>query len=88
MKVVIPQQHLLPKQDGKFKLVGPKNNKLDQTKMFYIVNMRKELCRESICYPDGSLKLKYFNIKKGHYWTQKESAKLLEGILKHGACKF
>ena len=56
--------------------------------MQYIINMRKELCKDNICFPDGSLNLKYFNVKKGHYWSHKETKLLIAGVLAHGATKF
>ena len=37
---------------------------------------------------DGSLNFKYFNVKKGHYWSKEENERLLEGVLKFGACAF
>ena len=50
--------------------------------------MRKALCRENISFADGSLNLKYFNVKKGHYWSHKENEKLIKGVIKHGACQY
>ena len=50
---------------------------LDDEKMKYIINMRKALCKDNICFADGSLNLKYFNVKKGHYWSQKETKALI-----------
>lgn len=50
--------------------------------------MRKALCKDNICFPDGSLNLKYFNVKKGHYWSRKETKLLLKGVLAHGATAF
>ena len=85
---IIPQQHLLPKTDGLTKRVGSMHNTLDQKKMRYIINMRKSLCKDNICFPDGSLNLKYFNVKKGHYWSHKENQKLIEGVIEFGACNF
>ena len=41
--------------------------------MNYIINMRKALCKENIITGDGSLNLKYFNVKKGHYWSKNEN---------------
>ena len=43
--------------------------------------MRKSLCDENIIQTDGSLNLKYFNVKKGHYWSEKENESLIEGVL-------
>ena len=56
--------------------------------MHYIINMRKALCKENIIIEDGSLNLKYFNVKKGHYWSKKENDKLTEGVIKYGACQY
>lgn len=39
-------------------------------------------------FEDGSLNFKYFNVKKGHYWSKEENERLIEGVLKHGACQF
>lgn len=84
----LPQQHLLPKAEGSAKRVGSIHNELDQKKMRYIIDMRKSLCKDNICFPDGSLNLKYFNVKKGHYWSHKENQRLVEGVIAHGACEF
>lgn len=56
--------------------------------MQYIINMRKSLCKDNICFPDGSLNLKYFNVKKGHYWSRKETKLLLKGVINFGATDF
>ena len=51
--------------------------------------MRKDLCKDTnVCLDDGSLNLKYFNVKKGHYWSQEENEKLIKGVIKYGACSF
>lgn len=76
-----PQQHLLPKQNIKN---GSISNTLDAKKMKYIIEMRKALCNENIMQKDGSLNLKYFNVKKGHYWSQNETKMLIEAVLAHG----
>ena len=86
--VAIPQQHLLPKQDGKTKTIGSKYNHLDPDKMQYIINMRKDLCKDNICSKDGSLNLKYFNVKKGHYWSSKENELLVQGVIEFGVLAF
>ena len=88
--VSIPQQHLLPKAvEGQTKHVGSTHNALDEQKMKYIISMRKSLCKDNICFSDGSLNLKYFNVKKGHYWSkEKETKKLIEGVIKHGATQY
>lgn len=85
---VIPQQHLLPKSDGKSHKIGSVHNELDEKKMKYIVNMRKALCNDQICFSDGSLNLKYFNVKKGHYWSKKENDLLIKGVIQFGATNF
>ena len=56
--------------------------------MQYIIFMRKALCKDNICFEDGSLNLKYFNVKKGHYWSKKENKLLIEGVIKYGANDF
>ena len=75
------QQHLIPKVNEAEKLknihIGSVYNKLDDQKIKYIINMRKSLCNNNIVFEDGSLNLKYFNVKKGHYWSQKENEKLV-----------
>ena len=83
-----PQQHLIPKQEGKEMRIGSVHNQLDDKKMKYIINMRKALCKDNICFEDGSLNLKYFNVKKGHYWSHKENDKLIEGVIEYGATDF
>jgi len=50
--------------------------------------MRKALCKNNICLEDGSLNLKYFNVKKGHYWSKVENDKLINGVILHGACEY
>ena len=50
--------------------------------------MRKALCKNNICLGDGSLNLKYFNVKKGHYWSKTENDKLIEGVILYGACEY
>jgi len=64
------------------------HNQLDEQKMKYIIAMRKDLCKENICFKDGSLNLKYFNVKKGHYWSKNENDQLIQGIIKHGPTAF
>ena len=84
----IPQQHLLPKSEGQSKRIGSRHNQLDEKKMQYIIGMRKALCKDDICFSDGSLNLKYFNVKKGHYWSQKETKQLVKGVIQYGALAF
>ena len=83
----LPQSHLLPKPgpDGK---VGSENNQLDENKVNYILQMRKALCKENIILDDGSLNLKYFNVKKGHYWSKNETKILQKSLLKYAPCQF
>ena len=64
---LLPQQHLLPKQQNI--RVGSSNNELDNKKRKYIIEMRNSLCDKNIIQQDGSLNLKYFNVKKGQYWS-------------------
>ena len=73
--------HLLPKAEGK---VGSKHNELNEPKLKYIIGMRKSLCNEDICQKNGALNLKYFNVKKGHYWSKRENELLAKGVLEFG----
>jgi hypothetical protein len=53
--------------------------------------MRQGLSQENskhIIFEDGSLNFKYFNVKKGHYWSREENERLLEGVLRFGATDF
>ena len=51
--------------------------------------MRKDLCNPEICSKvDGSLNLKYFNVKKGHYWSKDCNEKLIQGVVKFGAVNY
>ena len=50
--------------------------------------MRKSLIKEDIIQPDGSLNLKYFNVKKGQYWSARENELLIKGVLKYGPTQF
>jgi hypothetical protein len=50
--------------------------------------MRKNLCDKNIIQSDGSLNLKYFNVKKGQYWSLAENSKLIDGVLKFGATDY
>lgn len=34
------------------------------------------------------MNFKYFNVKKGHYWSKEENERLLEGVLRYGATDF
>ena len=85
---VLAQNHLLPKQDQR---LGSENNELEVGKRNYIIAMRQDLSAENskhIIFEDGSLNFKYFNVKKGHYWSKEENEKLLEGVLRFGATDF
>ena len=64
------------------------NNVMTAEKQQYIVKMRKDLCGGDICNNDGDLNLKYFNVKKGQYWSPKEKALLIEAVIKHGPTKY
>ena len=47
-------------------------------KQQYIIKMRKDLIGDTdICDNDGELNIKYFNVKKGQYWSPKEKDKLI-----------
>lgn len=53
--------------------------------------MRQGLSSENskhITFDDGSLNFKYFNVKKGHYWSKEENERLMEGVLRFGATDF
>ncbi len=41
-----------------------------------------------IFFEDGSLNFKYFNVKKGHYWSKTMNEKLMDAVIKHGATNF
>mmetsp|Transcript_6641 Transcript_6641/g.10678 ORF Transcript_6641/g.10678 Transcript_6641/m.10678 type:complete len:147 (+) Transcript_6641:30-470(+) len=84
----IPQAHLLPKSvDGE--QIGSTHNRLDIAKVKYIIAMRKELCcKNNICFKSGSLNLKYFNVKKGHYWSNKENEALRQAIVEFGPANY
>jgi len=71
--------------------MGSANNELDIAKRNYVIKMRQALIKENsknIVFEDGSLNFKYFNVKKGHYWSKEENDKLIQGVLKYGACEF
>ena len=66
-------------------------NELDFHKRNYIIKMRQGLAPENsknIIFEDGSLNFKYFNVKKGHYWSKEENEQLIDGVIKHGATDF
>ena len=64
------------------------NNSMNAEKTKYVLEMRKELCHEHIIHEDGSLNIKYFNVKKGQYWSNVENELLIEGVIKHGATAY
>jgi hypothetical protein len=86
----LPQTHLLPRGHQDLKL-GSVNNELDYAKRNYIIKMRQGLASENskhIIFEDGSLNFKYFNVKKGHYWSKEENERLIRGVIKFGATDF
>ena len=46
------------------------------------------MCKNNICFEDGSLNLKYFNVKKGHYWSKEENEMLVKGVMEFGAASY
>jgi hypothetical protein len=67
----------LPRHDVR---IGSMNNVLDIPKRNYVIKMRQSLITENsknIIFEDGSLNFKYFNVKKGHYWSKEENEKLI-----------
>ena len=74
-QAIAAQSHLLTQ--GR---MGSANNELDIAKRNYIIKMRQELIPQNsknIVFEDGSLNFKYFNVKKGHYWSKEENEKLI-----------
>jgi hypothetical protein len=64
---------------------------LDIPKRNYVIKMRQSLISENsknIIFEDGSLNFKYFNVKKGHYWSKEENEKLIQGVIRFGATDF
>ena len=82
-----PQQHLLPKQAQNSR-IGSMNNELEAKKRKYIIEMRKSLSDKNIIFPDGSLNLKYFNVKKGQYWSKEENRVLIQKVITYGPTAF
>ena len=79
---------MLPRLDVR---IGSMNNVLDIPKRNYVIKMRQGLIGENsknIIFEDGSLNFKYFNVKKGHYWSKEENEKLIAGVLRFGATDF
>ena len=64
------------------------NNQMNKERQDYVIGMRKALCNEHIIHDDGQLNIKYFNVKKGQYWSQLENERLILGIIEFGPCAF
>ena len=43
---------------------------------------------KNIIFEDGSLNFKYFNVKKGHYWSADENELLMNGVIEFGATDY
>ena len=84
----LPQQHLISRLANQ--RVGSVNNELDLSKRNYVIKMRQSFIdiNKDIYFEDGSLNFKYFNVKKGHYWSKEMNEELIRGVLKHGAAAF
>jgi hypothetical protein len=65
-------------------MMGTEFNQLNATKRKYIIEMRKCMIEKDVIYPDGSLNLKYFNVKKGQYWSNKEHDVLIKAVIAFG----
>lgn len=62
---------------------------MDANKLAYIKGMRIELCEQDILKRGtGELNVKYFNVKKGSYWSEREDELLLQLVLKFGPTNF
>jgi hypothetical protein len=82
MQVSKEEPPLLPHKRGQ-------NNKMDSEKGEYVVSMRKEITEEDIVNKtSGRLNAKYFNVKKGQYWSFRENSHLVRLILLYGATSF
>ena len=65
------------------------NNKITEEKQNYIKLMRIDLCDQDIISKStGALNLKYFNVKKGQYWSKRETKHLEKCLILYGATKF
>jgi hypothetical protein len=66
------------------------NNELDFQKRSYVIKMRQSFIdiNKDIYFEDGSLNFKYFNVKKGHYWSKEMNEELINGVLTYGATAF
>ena len=61
-------------------------NSLDEQKKAYVINMRKDLTDGDIVNKkNGKLNTRYFNVKKGQYWSKKEQMHLVRLIILYGA---
>ena len=61
------------------------NNGISSYKLNYIRKMRLDLCDPDMIQADtGLLNLKYFKVKKGSYWSDRETQILKRMILKFG----
>ena len=60
--------------------VGSAFNELDGKKRDYILRMRQSFIEvnKNIYFEDGSLNFKYFNVKKGHYWSHEINDQLIK----------
>jgi len=70
--------------------IGSVNNELDADKRHYIIKMRQVFMdtNKDIFFEDGSLNFKYFNVKKGHYWSREMNEELIKGVIEYGATNF
>lgn len=60
-------------------------NLMDSQKIKYIKGMRIDLCEQDILKQGtGELNIKYFNVKKGAYWSKRENELLLILVLRFG----
>lgn len=60
-------------------------NEIHLDKQHYIRNMRKLVTKDTdIVNAEGNLNLKYFNVKKGQYWSKKENDALIAGVIEFG----
>ena len=58
-------------------------------KQNYVLAMRKDLTDEDIaCKDTGKLNKRYFNVKKGQYWSAKQNAHLVRLVLLYGPTNF
>lgn len=65
------------------------HNLVDDNKQQYIKLMRIALCEQDILKKGtGELNVKYFNVKKGSYWSSRENDLLKELVIKFGATNF